>query len=65
MLVKKPYYAKIGVPFHWLVDWQARIVHGYRLEAGHWVELGAWGDETDARIEPFNDIPLNVASWWL
>lgn len=64
LLVKKPYYAKVGVPYHWVVDLAARTVLAYRLESGLWVELGVWGDETDARIEPFAAVPLDVASWW-
>lgn len=65
LLVKKPYYARVGVAHHWLVDLPARTVTAYRLESGHWVELGVWGDESDARIEPFQEVPLDVASWWL
>ncbi|MBI3204987.1 MAG: Uma2 family endonuclease [Myxococcales bacterium] len=65
LLVKKPYYARVGVAHHWLVDLPARTVTAYRLESGHWVELGVWGDETAARIEPFQEVPLDVASWWL
>lgn len=37
----------------------------YRLEGGRWVEVGVFGDERDARIEPFDAIALDVASWWL
>ncbi len=55
----------IGVPHHWLVDVEAQTVTAYRLEGGRWVELGVWGDENDARIEPFDAIALDVASWWL
>jgi Uma2 family endonuclease len=65
LLVKKPYYARVGVPFHWLVDLEARAVTAYRLESGLWVEVGVYGDERDARIEPFADVTLDVASWWL
>ena len=65
LLIKKPYYARIGVPHHWLVDLEANTITAYRLERGLWVELGAWGDERDARIEPFDAIALDVASWWL
>lgn len=35
-----------------------------RLESGRWSELGVFGDERDARIEPFVDLPLDIASWW-
>jgi Uma2 family endonuclease len=64
LLTKKPYYAKIGVPYLWLVELEAQALMAYRLENGRWVELGSWGDETDARIEPFEAIPLDVRAWW-
>ena len=65
LLIKKPYYARIGVPYHWLVDRDARTVTAYQLDAAaHWVELGVWGDETAARIAPFEAIALNVPEWW-
>jgi Uma2 family endonuclease len=65
LLIKKPYYARIGVPHHWLVDRAARTLTAYRLEAGRWLELGVFGDERDARIEPFDAVPIDVASLWL
>ena len=65
LLVKKPYYAKVGVAHHWLIDLAARTLTVYRLESGRWVELGVFGDEREARAEPFADVPLVVASWWL
>jgi Uma2 family endonuclease len=64
VLVKKPYYAKVGVGHHWLVDVEARTLTAYRLQSGLWVEVGVFGDETEARVEPFADVPLDVSSWW-
>jgi Uma2 family endonuclease len=64
LLVKLPYYAKIGVSYHWLVDLEARALTAQRLETGRWLTLGVYGDETEARIEPFQAVPLDVASWW-
>jgi Uma2 family endonuclease len=64
LLVKKPYYARIGVPHHWLIDLAARALIVYRLDGGHWLELGTYGDERAARIEPFEAVTLDVASWW-
>jgi Uma2 family endonuclease len=64
LLVKKPYYARIGVAHHWLVDRAASTLTAYRLEREHWVDLGTWGDETEARIPPFDAVPLDVRSLW-
>ena len=64
LLIKKPYYARIGVPHHWIVDSEAKTITAFRLENGRWLELGSWGDERDARIEPFDAIALDVAGWW-
>jgi Uma2 family endonuclease len=64
LLIKKPYYAKVGVPYHWIVDLDVKTVAACRLENGRWVELGAYGDERDAPIEPFKSVALDVSSWW-
>lgn len=64
LLVKKPYYARIGVAHHWLVDLASRTVTAYRLEGGRWLEIGVFGDEREARIEPFDAVALDVAAWW-
>jgi hypothetical protein len=64
LLIKKPYYAKVGVPHHWLIDRAARTLTAYRLESGRWLELGVYGDEREARIEPFHAVPFDVASLW-
>jgi Uma2 family endonuclease len=64
LLVKKPYYARIGVAHHWLVDRAASTITAYRLEREHWLDLGTWGDETEARIPPFDAVPLDVKSFW-
>jgi Uma2 family endonuclease len=64
MLRKQPYYAKVGVPFLWLVDLDARVLTTYLLEGNAWRVSGTYSDETEARIEPFDAVPLNVADWW-
>jgi Uma2 family endonuclease len=61
---KMPYYAKIGVAYAWLVDLEGRTVIAHRLESGRWVTVGYYSRETEARIEPFDTISLDVASWW-
>ena len=64
LLRKLPYYAKVGVPHLWVVDLEARVVTVQRLESNNWVTIGAYSDETEVRIEPFDSVPLNVANWW-
>jgi Uma2 family endonuclease len=62
--VKKPYYAKIGVGHLWIIDRDAQSVTAYRRQDDLWLELGVWGEQRDARIEPFAEVALDVASWW-
>jgi Uma2 family endonuclease len=64
LLRKQPYYAKVGVPFMWLIDLDARVLTAYRLEGTAWLTVGTYSEETEARIAPFDAVPLNVASWW-
>jgi Uma2 family endonuclease len=64
LLHKQPYYAKIGVPFMWLVDIDARVLTAHQLDGDAWRIIGTYSDETEARIMPFDAVPLNVASWW-
>jgi Uma2 family endonuclease len=63
-LVKLPYYAQIGVPYAWVVDLEARVLIAHRLDSGAWRVIGTFSDETEARIEPFDVVPLNAADWW-
>jgi Uma2 family endonuclease len=64
MLRKQPYYAKIRVPFMWLVDIEARVLTAHRLDGDTWRTIATYSDESEARIAPFDAVPLNVASWW-
>jgi len=43
---------------------EARVLTAQRLESGHWMTIGTYSDETEARIAPFDAVPLDVASWW-
>jgi Uma2 family endonuclease len=64
LLIKKPYYARVGVSFHWIIDRAARTLTAYRLQSGRWLELGVYGDDREARIEPFDAVALDVSSFW-
>jgi len=62
---KRPFYARMGVPWMWVVDLDAQLVTAHRNEGGRWVEVGVWADEKDARIPPFEAVALAVAEWWV
>lgn len=64
LLIKMPYYARVGVAYAWTVDVEARVLIAHRLESGAWRTIGTYSDDTEARIEPFDVVPLNVADWW-
>lgn len=64
MLVKRPFYAQLGVPYLWYVDPESRTLTASRLEDGRWLELGVYGGDQIARIEPFEAIEISLAAWW-
>lgn len=64
LLVKRPYYARVGVPWLWMVDVEGFALSVQRLENGRWVDAGTFGDERDARAQPFEAIALDVRAWW-
>jgi hypothetical protein len=40
------------------------VLTAHRSQSSVWHIIGTYSDETEARIEPFDVIPLNVADWW-
>jgi Uma2 family endonuclease len=62
---KRPFYARMGVSWLWVVDPDAWLVTAYRNDGGAWAEAGVWADEKDARIPPFGDVAIDVSQWWL
>lgn len=63
-MVKRRFYARAGVTWLWYVDPEPRTLVASRLESGRWVELGVWGEDQKARIEPFDAAELDLAEWW-
>jgi Uma2 family endonuclease len=64
-LLKMPVYLREQVAFVWLVDPIDRYVEAFAYETGRWVLLGRWGSESEARIPPFDAVPLELSAWWL
>lgn len=59
---KRRLYAAHGVAFYWILDPVARTLEALRLdpERNEWREVGAFGDESIARVAPFEAIELEV-----
>ena len=58
-------YAREAVRFLWLVDPLARTLEAFRLEGTRWTTEGAHVDSDKVRVEPFAEIELDLARWWL
>jgi Uma2 family endonuclease len=65
LLVKRRLYASAGVPYLWEIDREAQTLSVLHLEGGRWVDLGAYRDEEEARLPPFDAAPINVRGWWI
>lgn len=64
LLVKRRFYAEIGVPHIWYVEPLAKTITASKLVAGQWLELGTWGNSEKVRIEPFDAVEIDLAAWW-
>jgi Uma2 family endonuclease len=61
---KLPVYANWKVGYAWLMDPQAHTLEGFRLEAGHWLLLGAHADAARVRAEPFDAVEIDLGRLW-
>jgi len=62
--VKFPFYARVGVPFLWVVDPEARTLEVRRLAEGKWVELSVHADAEVVAAEPFDAVSVELAQLW-
>lgn len=63
-IVKRRFYAEIGVAFLWYVDPRDRSLLACQLVDGKWVELGVFAAEEKVRVPPFEGVELDLAEWW-
>jgi Uma2 family endonuclease len=64
-LVKLPFYARVGVPWIWLVDTRDQTLQVLELRDGAWSLRGALGPDAVVRAEPFEAIEIPLARMWL
>lgn len=61
---KLPIYATGGVAHLWLIDPLLRTLEAYRCESQRWLLLQAFRGHLAVHVEPFAEIPLDLASLW-
>lgn len=63
-LVKRRFYAEIGVAHIWYIDPERRELEVCRLVSGKWLQLGIFGGDEKVRAEPFEEVEIDLAEWW-
>lgn len=63
--VKKAIYEEHGVGYLWLVDPLNMTLEIFRLEARRWAPAGVFGGARKARLEPFQEIEIDLDELWL
>jgi Uma2 family endonuclease len=62
---KMPIYSQHGVKHAWLLDPVEKTLEVYRLEGGHWLAIGYYGENDRVRAEPFMEVEINLADLWM
>ncbi|MDD5394990.1 MAG: Uma2 family endonuclease [Thiothrix sp.] len=64
-ILKMPIYREMGVEWLWMVDPEHKTLEAYQSVGGHWILLGAWGDNDMAHIQPFDAVGIPLGSLWI
>ena len=62
---KSQIYAREGVARSWLIDPLERTLEIRRLTGEHWLGVGFFEGDATVRAEPFADLAVDLARWWL
>ncbi|MBF0474802.1 MAG: Uma2 family endonuclease [Deltaproteobacteria bacterium] len=62
---KMAIYAEYGVGYLWFIDPVHMTVDIFRLESSRWVPLGVFGGNEKVRLEPFQQIEIDLGHLWL
>ena len=57
-------YAEHNVSHLWLIDPEHTTLEVYRLESGRWLLLGTFDGAEKVRVEPFQEIEIDLADLW-
>ena len=59
-----PFYARVGVPWFWVVDPRDRTVEVRRLESERWSIVATFVDTETMRAPPFEEVEIPLARLW-
>ncbi len=62
--LKFPFYARVGVPWLWVVDPRDRTVEVRRLESERWSIVATFVDTEPMRAPPFEEVEIPLARLW-
>jgi Uma2 family endonuclease len=62
---KMPIYGRFEVKHVWLLDPLERTLEIYQLENGRWVVIGLYGENDRVKAEPFTEVEINLADFWM
>ena len=63
-VLKVPLYARVGVPFVWLVDPIAQTLEVFGAAGAQYLLIAAHGGPSVVRAEPFEAVELDLAAVW-
>ncbi|MEW5849238.1 MAG: Uma2 family endonuclease [Myxococcota bacterium] len=63
--IKFPFYARVGVPWLWVIDPRARTLEVKRLLNGAWMDSAVFAEEQLVRAEPFGAVEFPLSALWL
>jgi len=64
-IMKMGTYAKHRIPYFWLVDPINKTLEVFNLESGKWTFAGGFAEYAKVRVEPFQEIEIDLANLWL
>jgi Uma2 family endonuclease len=62
---KMPLYGRHGVGHIWLIDPLTMTMDAFRLESGRWSLLGSFDEKDKVRVEPFEEVEINLKDLWV